>query len=300
MNENLDWDHLQSFRAVLREGGLSQAARARGMSQPSIGRHVDALEVRLGGALFTRSRIGMTPTALALTLAPHADAMAHAAAALKRTAASDSTAISGPIRLTAAEVMAQEVLPRILTEFADDHPDIEFELVSSNQPLDLLTREADMAVRMVRPEQQAVIARRIATSRIHLYAHRAYIEAHGMPQAMKDLQGHRLIGYDRNPMAIRMAAGLGIPVTPDTFTFRSDSETAQLAMLRAGYGIGGVQVPLAARDPDLLPVMSDRLSFDLEIWLAMHERLKTSLPMRLLMDHLASGLADYARGADAV
>lgn len=297
MNEPFDWEHLRTFLSVLREGGLSQAARDRGLSQPTAGRHIDALEQSLGEALFTRSRNGMTPTAAALRLAPHAEAMANAAAALRRSAGSDEAEVRGPIRLTASEIMAHEVLPPILTAFADRYPDVELEIVSSNDALNLLTREADMAVRMVRPEQQAVVTRRVGRCGIGLFAHRSYIERHGLPEKLDELRGHRLVGYDSDPVILRQMAASGVDVSRELFSFRCDSETVQLAMVRAGYGIGGMQEPMAARDPDLVRVAADAVSLELEMWLAMHERLRNSLPMRLLMDHLATELAGYLKGA---
>lgn len=297
MKSDFDWNHLQSFLAVLREGGLSQAARELGLSQPSVGRHVDALEAKLGGALFTRSRAGMIPTPLALRLAPHAEAMAASAAALRRSVGGGGSAIAGPVRLTAPAVMADAVLPPMLTVFAEDHPGIEIELVSTNEPLNLLTREADVAVRTVRPEQLAVVARRAATVRLGLYAHRSYIARHGLPAGVDDIAGHRLIGYDRNPRILQLMAAKGVPVSAEAFAFRTDSETAQLAMLRAGFGIGGCQAPLAAREPELEPVLPGVLDLELKIWLATHERLRNSLAVRALIDHLAVGLAAYAEDA---
>lgn len=296
MIDHLDWEHLRTFLAVLREGGLSQAARNRGLSQPTAGRHIDALEEALGASLFTRSRNGMTPTTEALRLAPHAEAMANAAAALRRAASSDEAEVRGTIRLTASDIVVQEVLPPILTAFAGEYPDVDLEVVSSNAELNLLTREADIAVRMIRPEQQAIIARKVGVSRIGLYAHRRYVELHGLPRTLAELQARRIIGYDRNPMALRMTEGIGLKVTADLFSFRCDSEPAQLAMLRAGYGIGGMQAPLAEQDPDMIPVLPEMLSFDMEMWLAMHERLRNSLVMRLLINHLASGLSGYLKG----
>ena len=296
MNEEADWSHLRTFLAVLKEGGLSQASRSLGLSQPSVGRHIDALEDRLGEPLFTRSRNGMSPTAAALRLAPHAEEMASAAAALRRAAALDDVEVRGPIRLTAPEIMAQEVLPPMLTAFAERHPAVEFEVVASNNALNLLTREADIAVRTMRPTQQALLARRVGKVHVSLYAHRDYLARQGTPQNIDELRHHRIIGYDSNPLILRRLADAGIEAGPDVFTYRCDSETAQLAMLRAGYGIGGCQGPLAARNPDLMPVAADLVGFDLEVWLAMHERLKTSLPLRLLMDHLAAEIGAYARG----
>lgn len=300
MNGSFDWEHLRTFLSVLGKGGLSQAARDRGLSQPTAGRHIDALEETLGETLFTRSRNGMTPTAAALRLAPHAEAMQNAAAALRRSAGADETEIRGPIRLTASEIMALEVLPPILSHFVEKHPAVEIELVASNSSLNLLTREADIAVRMVRPEQQAIIARRAGATGISLFAHQDYLDRHGTPETFDELRQHRLIGYDRDPIIMRQLEGSGIPVSQEMFAFRSDSETVQLAMLRAGFGIGGVQHPIAARSPDLVRVVPDLIRLELEIWLAMHERLRNSLSMRLLMDHLATGLARFSGGSAAL
>src|SRR5207249_934650 len=155
-----DWDLYQSFLAVMTTGSLSGAARQLVIAQPTVGRHIEALEQALGGiALFTRSPGGLRPTETALALEPHARAMAVAAEALVRTASGEAEAIRGAVRVTASEVMGAEVLPPILTSFHEANPDVQIELVLSNRAEDLLRRESDIAVRMVRPTQEALLAR---------------------------------------------------------------------------------------------------------------------------------------------
>ncbi len=119
------------------------------------------------------------------------------------------------------------------------------------------------------------------------------MERHGVPESIDSLGGHTLIGFDRVPSVSRLPE-LGIELTRDMFAFRSDKDVAQLAALKAGYGLGMCQIPLAARYPELVPVLPGRLEFALEIWIAMHEDLRRSLRMRLMFDHLAEGLAVYA------
>jgi DNA-binding transcriptional LysR family regulator len=288
-----DWDHYRTFLAVVATGSLSGAARNLGLTQPTIGRHIEALEAALGGAaLFTRSPGGLRPTETALALKPHAEAMAHAAEALMRTASGEADAVRGVIRLTASEIIGAEVLPPILTEFREDHPQVSIELVLSNRQEDLLRRQADIAVRMVRPTQEALLARRVGTVGLGLFAHRRYIQKHGEPSSLT-APGHAAIGFDRDPSLVRAVAELGIPSDRDFFAFRSDNDLAQLAALRAGFGVGGCQLGIARRDPNLVQVLPG-LGFELEMWVVMHEDLKTSRRMRLMFDHLVRTLGEYA------
>jgi DNA-binding transcriptional LysR family regulator len=284
------WEFYRSFLAVVRDGSLSRAARALTLTQPTLGRHIDALEAALDLPLFTRSQHGLTPTQAALALIPHAEAMANAAEALLRAASGAAEAELGTVRLTASDIVGGELLPPILARFQENHPGIILELALSNRTEDLLRRDADIAVRMVRPVQAALIARRLGTVPLHLYAHRRYIARCGMPDSLAALAGHTLIGFDRDDSATRGIAVAGLTVTRELFGFRCDNDLAQVAAMRAGLGILACQDLIAGRDPDLVPVLADELSFELEMWLAMHEDLRASRRVRLLYDHLAEEL----------
>src|SRR5215475_13971408 len=204
-----DWNLYRSLLAVLRTGSLSAAARAIGMTQPTIGRHIDALEQALDVPLFTRSQHGLTATEAALELRPYAESLEATTAALLRTA-SRRGGSGGTVRITASEVIGAEVLPPILAELRDAHADLVIELVLSNQTQDLLHREADIAVRMVRPSQQALLVRRVGEMPLGLYAHRKYIERHGMPESRADLAKHAVIGFDQESAFIRSARARGL------------------------------------------------------------------------------------------
>jgi DNA-binding transcriptional LysR family regulator len=304
MAANLDWDHCRSLLAVIDAGSLSGAARALDLAQPTVGRHIEALEAGLGAPLFTRSATGLNPTRLALSLEPHARAMATAAQALLRTAAGDPDGEArGVLRLTTSGNIAIDVLPRILTQFRIAQPRIDIELTASNRQEDLLHREADIAVRMVRPAQGALTARRIGDVRIVLFAHRDYVARHGVPQSMDDLRRHTLIGYDRGQIVPAARAAINIDITPDLFALRTDSDAAQVALLRSGFGICALQEILGRRDPDLVPILADQFGFTLEMWVVMHEDLKGDRCARLLFDHLVAGLGAYVaegRGRAAI
>jgi DNA-binding transcriptional LysR family regulator len=288
------WDLYRSFLAVLRLGSLSAAARTLGLTQPTLGRHIAELESALGQPLFVRSQSGLSPTEAAQSLAPSAEAMEAAAAAFLRTASGGLDEAKGIVRVTASEFVGVEVLPPILTAFREDHPAITIELAISDANQDLSRRDADIAVRMARPTQAALVGRRIGDIGIGLYAHRRYVEQHGLPKSPAELAAHAIIGFDADAFALRTSRASGLAVSRDAFAFRSDSEHARLAALHAGFGIGGCQDGVARRDPDLVAVLPGVIRFDLEMWLVMHENLRASRRVRLLYDHLAQGLAAYA------
>jgi DNA-binding transcriptional LysR family regulator len=292
---NPDWTLYRALLAVLTEGSLSGAARALGQSQPTLGRQIATLEADLGVALFTRSPGGLIPTEAALELRPHAQAMAAAAAALVRAAVPDVDG-QGVVRITASEVVGGTVLPPILAELREAHPRLQIELVLSNRNDDLLRREADIAVRMARPTQGALYGRKVGESEVRLFASPGYIQKHGQPTDLMDRTGHTVVGFDHVP-AYAGGVVANFPITREIFDVRSDSDLAQLAMIQAGVGIGGCQVPLARR-LGLVPVLADAFSFPMEAWVVMHEDLKTSRRMRLVFDALVEGLRAFLSEPD--
>ncbi|QIL83702.1 LysR family transcriptional regulator [Diaphorobacter sp. HDW4A] len=288
-----NWEWYRSFLQVLESGSLSAAARSLGLTQPTLGRHVDSLESALGLKLFTRSQEGFAPTPAALELHPYAANISATAAALRRTANGHGTRISGPVRITASEVMGVEVLPPILASVRDKHPGLVIELVLSNQADDLLQREADIAVRMFRPTQEALIAKNIGKIELGLHAHSSYLLKNGTPKSLNELKRHSLIGFDRETEYIRQMQGRLQGLTRDQFALRSDSDLAQIGAIRAAYGIGLCQVPLAARDPQLVRVLQSQFSMPLDTWVAMHGDLRHSPRCAAAFDALVAGLSDY-------
>ena len=285
-----DWNLWRSFLAVLTTGSLSGAARSLRSTQPTVGRHIDELESRLKTPLFTRSQAGLEPTTVALQLAEHARTMAAAAAALVRVASGEAESTQGTIRITASEVVGAEVLPLVLGSFRDRYPETEIELVLSNETQDLLRREVDIAVRMVRPTQTGLVARKIGETTIGLHAHARYLATNSSPATMSDLDRHTVIGFDQDTVSIQALKALGLSVHRDAFAVRTDSDLAQLAMIRAGIGIGGCQVGIARRSSELVRVLSDDFAINLPVWIAMHEDLRAVRRMRAMFDHLVAEL----------
>jgi DNA-binding transcriptional LysR family regulator len=290
MSTEPSWDLFRTFAIVLREGSLSGAARVLGMTQPSVARHIDALEAAVGGKLFVRSQRGLSPTDRGLALRTHAESLVATSAALMRAASGTEDAAAGTVRITASEVVGAEHLPPILAGLRRAHPALAIELVLSNAVSDLLQRQADIAVRMVEPTQQALVARKVGAVTLGFHAHRDYLAARGVPTTANDLLTHDLIGVDTETPAVRAVMSRMPGLTREAFALRTDSDLAQLAAIRAGYGIGVCQVEIARRDPALVRVTPDLFSFELPLWVVMHEDLRGVARCRAVFDALAEGL----------
>jgi DNA-binding transcriptional LysR family regulator len=288
------WDLVAAFLAVIRTGSLSGASRALSVAQPTVRRQVEKLEEVLGAALFTRSPTGLAPTETALAALPYAESMSGVAEALVRAVSGSSRAEAGTVRVTCSEILGVEVLPEMIASLRRAYPRIQIELSPTNANEDLLRRDADIAVRMAQPSQSALIARRVATIELGLFASEAYLAAHGVPKTLADLsRGHALIGRDRDASFYALAAAAGIPVKRQGFALRTDSDAAQVSAIRAGVGIGVCQAPLAARPPVLVRVLP-KVRFELPAWIVTHEDLRASRRVAIVFDHLAGALSAYA------
>lgn len=290
MNTSFDWRLIQSFLAVLEHGSLLGAARALQSSQPTMGRHIADLEAQLGVVLFERTGRGLQPTATALRLATSARAMEAGALQLAHGVSSAQMGVRGSVRITASQPVACLLLPPLLLQMRQALPDIQVELVASNDVTNLLRREADIALRMVRPDQSSLVARRIGTVALGAFAHRDYLRRRGVPRQPTDLLAHELVGNDRNEDILRGFAALGYPVGREQFALRTDDLMAYWQAVRAGLGIGFVAHYMARTDPEVQPVLPMLKVPPLPIWLTVHREIRTSVRIRAVYDFLAEAV----------
>ena len=289
----LDWESQRAFLAVLRGGSLSAAARAMGVAQPTVRRRLEALERSIGVTLFTRSPGGLSPTDAARELGGHAEAMAAAADAFARAASADTDAVRGTVRITASEMVGVEVLPAMLAGLRAAQPGLVFELSLTNRNEDLLRQEADIAVRMVRPTQAAMVATRAGVVALGLFASADYLRQNGTPANLDDLGRFALIGPDREVADLRALGALGLRLPRPNFSCRTDSHLAQLSAIRAGLGIGFCQKAIARRDPALVAVLPEAIDFGFETWITMHEDLRRIRRVRATFAHLVTAFTAY-------
>ena len=291
MKHGFDWSLVRSFLAVLDRGSLLGAAATLRMSQPTVGRHIAELEAQLGVLLFERTGRGLVPTATALQLAQAARAMEAGALQLARTLAGAQTQAAGTVRITASVPVAVQLMPPLLAQMRRALPEIQVELVSSNQVSNLLRREADIAVRMVRPVQASLLARKIGEVALGAYAHRSYLARAGVLRQPTDLLQHDLIGSDSGTAILHRFEAMGYPVSRDAFVLRSDDFIVQWQAVRAGLGIGFAADYMARAEPEVVRVLAGQLKIPpLPMWLAVHREIRTNRRIRSVFDFLAQAL----------
>lgn len=290
MEQDFDWRLVRSFLAALEHGSLLGAARALGSSQPTMGRQLAELERQLGAVLFERTGRGLKPTPTALRLADAARAMESGALQLTRDLTSAQASASGTVRLSASQPVACGLLPQVLARMRQDVPGIQIELVSSNAVSNLLRREADIAVRMLRPTQATLVARKIGDVEMGIFAHRDYLARRGTPQGPQDLLRHDLIGYDTDDTILRGFATVGFNIRREDFHFRSDDLIAQWQAVRHGLGLGFASVYAARHEPAVQRVLPSLRIAPLPMWLAVHREIRSNRRIRTVYDYLARSL----------
>lgn len=290
MNSLFDWSLVRSFLAVLEKGSLLAASRDLQLSQPTIGRHVAELESQLGLVLFDRNGRGLLPTEAAYHLAESARIMQSGADQLARNVMGADLGASGTVRITASQPVSCYVLPPLLAQMRLSLPDVQVELVASNEVSNLLRREADIAVRMVQSEQASIIARRVGKVTLRACAHQDYLRRRGVPRQPSDLLAHDLIGGDRNDDTLKGFAAQGLVVGREQFAFRADDLIVVWQAVRAGLGVGFVSEYLIRSDSAVIPVLPKLKIEPLPVWLAVHKEIRTSKRIRAVYDFLADAL----------
>ncbi|NBC19694.1 MAG: LysR family transcriptional regulator [Alphaproteobacteria bacterium] len=294
-----DWSHIEAFVTVAEAGSLSAAARGSAMSQPTLSRHIAALEEGLGQRLMHRGREGIRLTPAGLKLLAEAQNMADAAARISMLAEGRSQALTGTVRLTASCVVAAYLLPGILAELRREEPGIAVEVVASDETENLLRREADIAVRMYRPTQPDVITRKVADFPIGVFAAPDYLARRGTPAAPEDLMAHDVIGYDRSTLVIDGLAAAGLKVDRDFFAFRSDDQVVCWQMVVAGFGIGFMNRNIGRAEPRVTEIHTGAPLPSVPAWLTAHSELRTQPRVRRVFDWLSDKLAGLSGGHPA-
>lgn len=290
MNTHFDWTLVRSFLAALEHGSLLGAARALHSSQPTLGRHISELEAQLGTTLFERTGRGLLPTAMALKLADAARAMEAGAHTIARQASGAQSQLAGSVRISASQPVACVLLPPVLTRMRLALPEIAVELVVSNALSNLLKREADIALRMVQPDQGSLVAKRVGRVMLGTYAHQDYLRRRGWPKQPTDLLNHDLIGGDKDEAIFRGFEAMGHSLSPERLVLRSDDLMAQLGAIRAGLGIGFLARYIAQTDPQLTPLLPDLPIPPLPMWLVVHREIRSNQRIKAVYDFLSGAI----------
>lgn len=285
-----DWNRARAFLAVAQEGSFSAAGRALKASQPTIGRHVAALEAELDVVLFERVGHGLVLTPTGADLVEHIRAMDEAALRVSLVAAGQSISLDGPVCISAAQITAIHTLPPIIARIRDEHPGIEVEVVVTNETSDLGRREADIAIRSFRPTEPDLFARKVKDSAAHLYGSKDYLERLGNPTTAEELSRANFIGFNRDPTVREALNALGLSLTPSSFPVLTENQSLQWELTKRGIGISMMTEEVGDAEPLVRRALPDLPGFPLQLWLTTHRELSTSRRMRVVFDLLLEGL----------
>lgn len=292
---SFDWNQARAFLATAEHGSLSAAARALGQTQPTVGRQVTALEEALSVALFDRAGRGLILTDPGRELLIHLRDMGTAAERVALTATGQSQTLRGTVSVTASDVFSTRLLPRMVADLARAYPDIDVEIVSANDLRDLARREADIAIRHVRPEDPNLTARLLGEGQGRFYAAPSYIARRGRPETRADLARHDFVGFlDPDGMSASLA-GFDIHVPPQNFRYRTDSGLVMWELVRQGLGIGLMSDDLGHTTVDVDLLLPGDRAFTFPVWLVTHRELQSSRRIRLVFDHLAAAITAHLK-----
>jgi len=287
---SFDWNHIRAFLATVEHGSLSAAARALGQTQPTLSRQISLLEDALELTLFERGTRSMSLTDAGTELLAHVKTMADAATQISRVATGQSQTTEGTVRVTSSDAMAAYALPACLIELRQAHPGISIELVPTNQVSDLTRRDADIAIRHVRPEQPDLVAKRLADIEIALFATEDYLSRLGGTDNPSDFAEADFIGFENPDRMIPQMTAMGIPVTRRNFGITTTNGSTMYELVRSGAGIAFLPVAVAEARLGLVRVLPDLPSFSMQTWLVTHREIQTSRRIRIVFDHLADRL----------
>jgi DNA-binding transcriptional LysR family regulator len=286
-----DWNRARAFLVTAEEGSLSAAARALGMTQPTLGRQVTALEQELGVVLFNRVGTGLVLTPGGLELLDQVRVMGEAANRMSLSASGQSNNVEGSICISASEVDATFRLPAIIAKLRKMAPGIEVEIVASNAPSDLGRREADIAIRSFRPTQPDLIAKKIKDISAQLYATPEYLKSIGMPTTMAGLNQADFISFDNTGRLQKALNDLGLNLSKKNFPLISENYIVHWELVKHGLGIGVMPIDIGDAEPLVQPVLKEFALFVFPMWLTAHSELKTSRRVRIVFDLLVSELS---------
>lgn len=286
-----DWNHIRAFLATAETGSLSAAARRLDQTQPTLSRQIAALESDLGVMLFERVGRSLQITTAGIELLEHTRTMGAAADRIALAASGQAQSIEGQVRITASDVMSAYILPDLIREIRAQAPKLRVDVIAANDIRDPMRREADIAIRHVRPDQPDLIAKLVQEANGHFYAATAYLNRAGRPKSLSDLSRHAFISFGDTAQMIAYFEPIGLHLTEENFRLGSQSGIVAWEFARQGFGIAPMSESVGDATPGMERVLPDMEPLRFPIWLTTHRELHTSRRIRLVFDLLADFFA---------
>lgn len=281
---------MRAFLATADKGSLTAAARSLGLTQPTLSRQISALEEELGLMLFERVGRGLELTAAGQEMQLHVREMGAAADKVALAALGQSQSIDGEVRITASDILSAVLLPRAVSRIRTLAPNLIIDIIAANDVRDLMRREADIAVRHLRPEHPDLIARLICEANGYFYASKEYLVARGHPRSLGDLGQHDFISMGEVSRMVDYLDNIGIHLKEQQFRAGSENGLVGWALAQAGLGIIPMDEAVAKQSPNMVQILPQTM-ISFPIWLTTHREIHTSPKIRLVFDVLAEVLA---------
>ncbi|WP_295484563.1 LysR family transcriptional regulator [uncultured Pseudomonas sp.] len=284
----MNWDDIRIFLAVHRAGTLTGAAHQLGIDQTTVSRRLAGLERTLGSRLFLRSNSGLTLTVTGRDVLLKAQDMERMAVSFERRGEGADARAEGEVRVTTTDALAVDFLVPAIERLRASHPDIRVILTTTTRLLDLARREADIAVRTVRPEQPDLIVRRLASWDVGLYATRGYLARYGTPEPQDQFAGHDIALYQAGVTERQDGTLVGVPIKQGRVVAELDSSLMLATFVRAGLALGELPDYLAARDPQLTRLWPQRRrATPYDAWLVLHQDLAHTARVKVVVEAMA-------------
>ena len=293
---NLDWSILRDFIAVAEAGSFSKAVKRLRLSQPTLSRCIAALEAQLKGQLFQRTPKGLLLTEAGESVLAGVRRVEEEALAIERQADAAQQTLTGTVRISATEGLGAVWLPEKIAEFHKIYSGVCVEMLVDNRAANLVRREADIAIRLFRPVQPDLIAKRVGESVMGLYGSGRYFACHGKPEKISHLKEHYLVGFDETMAHTNLAVQrLEVHFIHERIIHRSSSFIGQLNATRAGIGLGVHDCLLADREPTLQRIAPSEFTHHVEVWLVTHSDMRRSARIRAVYDFVAEAFTTDRR-----
>lgn len=289
-----DWNRARAFLVTAEEGSLAAAARSMGMTQPTLGRQVAALESEIGFDLFTRRGRGLELTPNGIKLLEHVRLMGDAANQFSLSASGKSDVIEGDVSITASELLSSFMLPPMIKTLREVEPGIDIEIYSTNEVRDLNRREADIAIRSSRPTQPDLIAKKLCSIPAHLYAAKSYLQQLSDPPSIDELNKADFIDTEKPGRLMTLLNSQGLNLTRQNFPVISNSHIVQWELVKQGVAISATVEEIGDNEPLVERVVTSNLpAITIDLWLVAHNELRTNRRIRRVFDFLVSEFSDY-------
>ncbi len=291
-SNDFDWNHARAFLATAQSGSLSRAAQMLGQSQPTIGRQIAALETALGTLLFDRVGQRLVLTQKGQLLLQYVEEMNRSADQLSIIAERDSESVEGHVTITISDNFAAAFMPYVLHRAREIAPKITVDVHAQNNVEDLMRREADIALRHMRPTQNDLIAKKLADMPARLYGATRYLDRVGRPNTIAEAEKLEMVAFGQVGAYFEEAKAYGVPVLPKNARYGSENGIVAWEMAKDGLGLIYMADDIAAETSGMEAVLPLETGLEFPIWLVTHRELHTNKRIRMIFDLMAECFAN--------